>query len=93
MGVETAAAHGSYFHIASADSSDLPIPALWADYVPAHVAPGPMAKYFGSYDNQEPGLLERLPDYEALDVRYIMLAGSDTFFGTGADLAGGVTRV
>lgn len=84
--------YGSYFRIASVDSNDLPIPTLWADYVPAHVAPGSMAKYFGSYD-QEPRLLPRLPAYEALDVRYIMLASSDDFFGTGTDLKGGVTRV
>jgi hypothetical protein len=84
--------YGSYFGIASADSNDLPIPKLWASYVPAHLAASTEAKYFGSYAAPalQADLQRNINAFEAIDVRYVVLPAGDELFGPPGRLTGGV---
>jgi hypothetical protein len=94
--------YGAYFGLASADANDVPLPKLWTQYVPAHLAPGTKVTYlFGrAYGNGVYGvegivhhLLERLSDYEAIDVRYVLAPNQLNVFGHGPVFSDGVTRV
>jgi hypothetical protein len=90
--------YGSYFGLASADSNDLPVPAAWSRYVDEHLSSNVSATFFGTRTiDPEPTateqLLARLPAYEAIDVRYVLLPTGRPVFGSAGMLAGGMNEV
>lgn len=61
------------YRIASIDYSALPVPALWTNYIVHHLFAGAdLINYSGDQPGQDRALINKLSDYEALGVRYVV---------------------
>ena len=69
------------YDIASINYSALPAPALWTDYLAAHLFPqADLSTYSGAQPGQRDALRERLAAYKAIGVRYVVTTPGDNFF-------------
>ena len=89
-----------YFGLASADVNDDPVPKLWAEYVPTRLAVGTKLGFAFGIEYVSLGtkaivahLVDRLPDYEAIDVRYVVVPTDLYPFGRGPRFKDGVATV
>jgi hypothetical protein len=92
--------YGSYFGIASLDVNDLPVPKLWKSYVTDVLAPNAIPTVFDGESvkkrhgpSEAKELTEDLADFEAVDVRYVVVRRKNELFGAGPIYADGVRRV
>ncbi len=78
--------YGAYFGLASVNDNDLPVPQAWASYVSQHLDPNENPIQFTGSNPVNPRapsptqtLLQQLPAYEAVGVRYLVMPGSTAF--------------
>jgi hypothetical protein len=94
--------YGSYFRLASLDVDDVPLPKLWTQYVASHLAPGTTPSFIFGWPTGLAGdtppevvdhLLDDLPAYEAVDVRYVLVPSYLHLSGRGPGFEDGLSIV
>jgi hypothetical protein len=75
--------YGSYFGIAEANTADLPIPQLWAEYATTHLAPNSNPITFSGLQVNSPTgptpwqqFVAHFTDYEGVGVKYLVVPSS-----------------
>ncbi|HEX3334206.1 MAG TPA: hypothetical protein VHS57_07680 [Acidimicrobiales bacterium] len=85
--------YGSYFGLSSLDVNDLPIPKAFYNFVPRQLDPNVDPSFFtgttelnANHPSPAQELIDHLPQYQAMGVRYVILPAGSRLPGRGADL-------